>query len=182
MAGAESSTVARNYAQALLVLARKADDQAGWGNMLRQVANAIESDITLRRFLESPRIATDLKSEVLTKALSDRVPNLFMRFIQTLVRNRRQTIIPSIADEYETLLDESEGVVHARVTVAMPIGEAEQQSLAASLSKTVGRKVIPHMITDPAILGGVVVRMGDTVMDGSLRRKLTRLKRSMSAK
>ena len=68
-AGVQGESVARNYAEALLVLARKADDAAGWGTMLRQVATAIRTDTTLARFLESPRISGDAKSAVLTKAL-----------------------------------------------------------------------------------------------------------------
>jgi F-type H+-transporting ATPase subunit delta len=178
----QGTTVARNYAEALLTLARKAEDPAGWSNMLRQVANAIQSDATLRHFLESPRIAGDAKADVLTKALSDRVPRLFMRFIQTLVQNRRQSMIPRIADEYETLLDESLNIVHARVTVAKPLSDDEGKALADSLSRTIGRQVVPHVEVQPAILGGVIVRMGDVVMDGSLRRKLNGLKRRMSVK
>lgn len=173
--------VSRNYADALLALARKADDPHGWGTMLRQVANAIDSDITLRQFLESPRIAGDIKSKVLTTALSDRVPRIFLRFIQMLVQNRRQGLIPRIADEYDTLLDESLDIVHARVTVAKPIDDGEKDALTASLTKTVGRQVVPHIEVDPRILGGVVVRMGDTVMDGSLRRKLGAIKRRMAS-
>ena len=124
-AGVQGESVARNYAEALLVLARKADDAAGWGTMLRQVATAIRTDTTLARFLESPRISGDAKSAVLTKALGERVPRLFLRFLQQLVRNRRQMLVPIIADEYDTLLDASEGIVHAKVTVARETGEAE---------------------------------------------------------
>jgi F-type H+-transporting ATPase subunit delta len=178
----QGTTVTRNYADALLALARKAEDPAGWGAMLRQVANAIDADETLRNFLASPRVASEVKISVLTKALSDRVPRIFMRFIQMLVQNRRQSLIPRIADEYETLLDESENIVHARVTVARPIGDSEKDALAASLTKTVGRRVVPHIEIDQRILGGVVVRMGDVVMDGSLRRRLNAIKRKMVAR
>lgn len=178
-AGVQGESVARNYAEALLTLARKAEDPAGWGSMLRQVANAIETDLTLSRFLESPRIAADQKSAVLTKALGDRVPRLFLKFLQQLVRNRRQGLIPVIANEYDTLLDASAGIVHARVTLAKPASDEEVSSIGQQLSKVVGKTVVPHVTVDPAIIGGVVVRMGDTVMDGSLRRKLAMLRRRM---
>jgi F-type H+-transporting ATPase subunit delta len=180
-AGVQGESVARNYAEALLILARKAEDAAGWGVMLRQIATAIETDITLFRFLESPRIAADQKSEVLTKALGDRVPRLFLRFLQQLVKNRRQLLIPTVANEYDTLLDASEGIVHARVTVARETGDDERDEIAKRLSAIVGKTVVPHMVVDAAILGGVVVRIGDTVMDGSLRRKLGLLRRRMGA-
>ncbi|MFN7457901.1 MAG: F0F1 ATP synthase subunit delta, partial [Gemmatimonas sp.] len=85
-AGVQGESVARNYAEALLTLARTAEDPAGWGIMLRQVATAMTTDITLSRFHESPRIAADAKSALLSKALGDRVPRHFLRFLQQLVR------------------------------------------------------------------------------------------------
>jgi F-type H+-transporting ATPase subunit delta len=178
-AGVQGESIARNYAEALLALARKAEDPAGWGAMLRQVANAISADVTLSRFLESPRISADAKSMVLSKALGDRVPRLFLRFLQQLVRNRRQMLVPAIADEYDTLLDASQGIVHAKVTVAREAGADETRMIADRLSQVVGKQVVPHVVVDPAIIGGVVVRMGDTVMDGSVRRKLAKLRRRM---
>jgi F-type H+-transporting ATPase subunit delta len=180
-AGVQGESVARNYAEALLMLARKADDAAGWGTMLRQMANAISADATLAGFLESPRIAADAKSAVLSKALGERVPRHFLRFLQQLVKNRRQTLIPAIANEYDTLLDASEGIVHAKVTVARETGDEETAMIADRLSKVVGKKVVPHVAIDPTIIGGVVVRMGDTVMDGSVRRRLSKLRTRMGA-
>lgn len=173
------TTVARNYADALLALGRKAGDASGWGTMLRQVANAISEDLTLQRFLESPRIPAEHKVGMLTRALGDRVPRIFMKFIQALVHNRRQTLIPAIADEYDTLLDASNGIVHARVTVARETSDEERTAIAARLSTATGKQVVPHLQIDPSIIGGVVVRIGDTVMDGSLRRKLAMLRRKM---
>ncbi|MFN7457753.1 MAG: F0F1 ATP synthase subunit delta [Gemmatimonas sp.] len=178
-AGVQGESVARNYAEALLTLARKAEDPAGWGVMLRQVATAMTTDITLSRFLESPRIAADAKSALLSKALGDRVPRHFLRFLQQLVRNRRQMLVPVIADEYDTLLDASQGIVHARVTLARPAGDDETAMIGQRLSKVVGRTVVPHVTVDPTILGGVVVRMGDTVMDGSVSRRLATLRSRM---
>jgi F-type H+-transporting ATPase subunit delta len=180
MSTADGSTVARNYAETLLALARKAEDAPGWGNMLRQVANAMTSDATLHGFLESPRIASERKSDVLSKALGDRVPRVFLLFLHSLVKNRRQMLIPQIANEYDTLLDASNGIVHARVTVSRETPDAERDAIAKQLSRTVGKTVVPHLEVDPSILGGIIVRIGDTVMDGSLRRRLGLLRRRMS--
>jgi F-type H+-transporting ATPase subunit delta len=173
------STIARNYAEALLELARRAEDPAGWGKLIRDVSSGIEQDITLRQFLESPKISEAQKNEVFFQALGDRVPRHFLRFLQTLVRKRRQKLIPEIAGEYDNLLDVHEGRMHANVTVAKPVTEAEENSIAAELSRVMGKTVVPHMQVNPAILGGVVVKMGDTVMDGSVRRRLSRLKGRM---
>lgn len=180
-AGAQGESVARNYAEALLMLARKANDAAGWGALLRQIATAIDADATLRGFLDSPRIAGEAKSAVLAKALGDRVPRLFLKFLQQLVKNRRQGLIPLIADEYDTLHDAAQGIVHARVTVARAAADDEVAMIGARLSAIVGKSVVPHLQVDPSVLGGVVVRLGDTVMDGSVRRKLALLRRRMTA-
>jgi len=169
------TTVARNYAEALLALATKADNRAGFGAMIHDVASAMAQTETLRRFLESPRVSAEQKSAVLSKAFGDRVPRLFLRFIQTLVQNRRQMLIPQIATEYTNLLEQAEGRVHADVTVAQPLSDADTASLAASLSKTLGRTVVPHVTVNAAIMGGMVVKVGDTVMDGSIRRRLATL-------
>ena len=176
------ATIARNYAEALLELARRAEDPAGWGKLIRDIANGVEQDITLKHFLESPKISEAQKNEVFFQALGDRVPRHFLRFMQTLVRKRRQMLIPEIAIEYDNLLDIHEGRVHANVTVARPAADAEENSIAKELSRVIGKTVVPHMNVNPAILGGVVVKIGDTVMDGSVRRRLARLKGQMLAR
>lgn len=176
------STIARNYAEALLELARRAEDPAGWGKLIRDVASGIEQDITLRHFLESPKISEAQKNEIFFQALGDRVPRNFLRFLQTLVRKRRQNLIPEIAIEYDNLLDIHEGRVHANVTVAAEVSGDEESSIAKELSRVIGKTVVPHMQVNPAILGGVVVKIGDTVMDGSVRRRLARLKSQMLAR
>ncbi len=177
---AQSSTVGRNYAEALLTLARKAGDPAGWGALVRQVADAIEGDVQLRRFLESPRIPAAAKIGVFQKALGDRVPALMLRWLQSLVRNRRQAMLPLIADEYDTLLDASENRVHARLTFASAPADADTADIAARLASVLGKSVVPHVVVDPTVLGGVVVRVGDTIMDGSVRRRLQVLRRQMA--
>ena len=175
------TTIARNYAEALLELARRAEDTAGWGKLIRDIANGVQQDITLKHFLESPKISEAKKNEVFLEALGDRVPRHFLRFLQTLVRKRRQMLIPEIAVEYESLLDVVEGRVHANVTVARPATAVDEARIAEHLSRVVGKNVVPHMNVNPAILGGVVIRIGDTVMDGSVRKRLSRLKGRMLA-
>jgi F-type H+-transporting ATPase subunit delta len=175
------TTIARNYAEALLSLARKANDLAGYGAMIDAVADALQRDETLRRFLESPRVSGEQKNGVLARAFQDRMPRLFVRFLQALVNNRRQMLIPQIAIEYASLVDEIEGRVHAQVTMSRDPSSGERDAIAAQLSRALGKRVVPHVTVNPAILGGVVVRVGDTVMDGSVRRRLALLRSRMVA-
>lgn len=175
------STIARNYAEALLELARRAEDTAGWGKLIDDVAGGMRENITLTRFLESPKISEAQKCDVLFEALGDRVPRHFLRFLQALIRKRRQMLIPAIAAEYHDLLDASENTVHASVTVARDISESDQNGIAAHLSRVLGKRVVTHMHVNADILGGVIVKVGDTVMDGSVRRRLATLRGRMLA-
>lgn len=173
------STIARNYAETLIELARRAQDLEGWGRMMMEVADALEADPSLRLFLDTPRVSADAKNEILAKAFQDRMPRHFVRFLQTLVNNRRQGLIPEIADEYRSLLDEAEGRVHAYVTVARESSDADKQFIAKELSRVLGKTVIPHLTVNPDILGGLVVRVGDEIMDGSVRRRLSSLRNQL---
>ena len=138
------STIARNYAEALLTLAGKANDLPGWGRLISDVAAAMDGDVRLRRFLESPRADAAQKNAVIAKAFAD-APRHFVRFLQALVTHRRQMLIPEIAIEYALLVDDVENRVHARVTLAKEPTADETASIATQLGKVLGKTVIPHV-------------------------------------
>ncbi len=173
------STIARNYAETLIILAGRANDLRGWGQTMTDVADAITQNRKLKLFLETPRIGAAEKNKVLTAAFQDRMPRNLLRFLQALVKNRRQMLIPEIAREYLDLVDAAEGRMHARVTVARETPESEQSAIAQHLSTIFGKTVIPHLTVDPSIMGGVIVHVGDTVLDGSVRKRLLSLRRQM---
>lgn len=173
------STIARNYAETLIELAKRADDLRGWGALIQSIADAVERDATLRVFLETPRVDGRTKAAVLRKALADRAPAKFVRFIETLVRHRRQTLIPAISREYYDLVDAVENRMHASVTVAREADDRTTKLIGDRLSKAFNKTVVPHLTVDPRILGGAIVRVGDTVMDGSVRRRLGALRHRM---
>jgi F-type H+-transporting ATPase subunit delta len=169
-------TIARNYAETLLELARRAGDLSGWGRHANEMVAAIEGNPRLRAFLESPRVSTPEKNRIIGKAFQDTLPRNFVRFLQALVTHRRQMLLPQIAAEYASLVDEVEGRVHATVQIARETDEAGRQMIADRLSAAIGKEVVPHFSVNPSILGGVIVRVGDRVMNGSVQRRLTRLK------
>jgi F-type H+-transporting ATPase subunit delta len=170
------TTVANNYAEALLELARRAEDLPGWGKLIQDVSNAMQDDPTLKLFLESPKVSEAQKAHVMSEALSDRVPRHFLRFLLALIRKRRQMLIPEIAEEYHNLVDVSEGRIHANVTVAREPSDSERSAIAENLSRVLGKQAMLHVSVNPAILGGVIVKVGDTVMDGSVRKRLGTLR------
>lgn len=173
------TTISRNYAEALVSLAQRADDLDGWGTMIDEFSDAIESDARLRGFLSTPRMSAKGKVEIITQAYNDRLPRLFVRFLAAVIQNRRQHLIPQIAEQYALLVDELQGRVHARVTVAREPDEQLQAKVKSQLGTITGKSVVPHFVVKPEILGGVIARIGDTVMDGSLARRLDALRGRM---
>lgn len=173
------TTIARNYAEALLELAQRGGDLRGWGEMIDNIANAMESDRRLRVFLESPRVSAQQKNDIFQKAYAGALPRTFVRFLQALITHRRQMLIPAIATEYHDLVDRVEGRVHASVSVAQPVDDRDRQIVTSQLSRALGKEVVPHFHVNPSILGGVIVRVGDTVLDGSVRRRMATLRARM---
>lgn len=173
------ATIARNYAETLFALAQKAGDLPGWGRMINEVGTAVRGDRTVKLFLESPKISADKKKELFSRSYEDRAPRLFVRFLHALVTNGRQNLIPDIAEEYLTLVDEAEGRMHATVTVSQEPDEATRAAVAQQLSRAFGKEVVPHFAVNAAILGGIIVKTGDTVLDGSVRRRLATLRGRM---
>lgn len=173
------ATIARNYAAALFAIAQKAGDLPGWGRMINEVGTAVGTDRTLRIFLESPKIPAEKKKALFTRSYQDRAPRLFVRFLHALVNNGRQNLLPEVAQEYLAMVDEAEGRMHATVTVAQEPDDSMRTAVKQQLSRAFGKEVVPHFSVNPAIMGGVVVRAGDTVIDGSIRRRLATLKTAM---
>lgn len=172
-------TIARNYAETLVSLAQRAGDLDGWGTTLTEIADSIEGDTRVANFLSSPKVSAKGKVEIITMAFQDRLPRLFVRFLAAVIANRRQNLIPQIATEYAMLVDELQGRVHARVTVASEPSDAMRASIDKQLGTITGKRVVTHFMVKPEILGGVIARVGDTVMDGSLVRRLENLRGQM---
>jgi len=180
----KSTTVARNYAEALVLAGEAAGGTRTierFGELLDAVAGAVVADERIAVALESPRVAKATKAEVLQRALADSAPPLFVRFLQAVVRRGRQGLFGEIAQEYQGLLDAKLNRVHAGVTVSTEMGERLEQHIIAQLKSALGKDVRAHFRTDAGILGGVVVRVGDRVYDGSVRRRLAELRRRLLA-
>lgn len=173
-------TVARNYAEALFAAGERTGDTETFADLIEAVSGAVAADERIRIVLESPRVRKSRKESLLRQALAGRAPEIFVRFLAAVVRRGRQGQLPGIAREYLGLVDIKFNRVHAGVTLAREPDAALQADIRDRLSRVLGgREVIPHFRTAPEILGGVIVRVGDRVMDGSLRRRMLLLRRQM---
>ena len=172
-------TVARNYAEVLVTLAQQAKDLDSWGAFMNEVAEACTSDERLRRFLESPRVTAAHKSKIIGAAFGTLLPAKLVKFLQAVVMHRRQHLLTEIAIEYHAQVDTLTGRVHAQVQVAREPDAERKAAIAKQLARITGLEVVPHFVVQPRILGGVVVKIGDTVMDGSVARRLATLRMRM---
>jgi len=176
----KNTTIARNYAEALFLAARDGQALEQYGQLLDAVAGAVQADERIAVALESPRVAKATKARLLAQALGDLAPEV-VRFLQAVVRRGRQGLLGDIAHEYQVLLDVKLNRVHAGVTLAAEPDARLEKQIVERLGRALGREVRAHFRSDRGILGGVVVRVGDRVFDGSLRRRVAALRRQLLA-
>lgn len=169
-------TVARSYAEALLELAERNEGLEPFSGAVDLLSDTLRGDGSFQLFLETPRIDAEAKKDVLRRTFSERVPPSFLKFMLVVVDKRRQRLFGKIVEAFNALVDERLGRTHVDITVSRSLEVGELESLTGRLSDLLDRKAIPHVRVDPEILGGVIIRAGDTIYDGSLRRKLDRMK------
>ena len=180
----KSTTIARNYAEALLLAAEAGDKGAveQYGRLMDAVAGAVGgADERIAVALDSPRVAKATKAALLERALADVAPPVFVRFLQAVIRRGRQGLLGEIAQEYQVLVDLKLDRVHAGVVLVEEPDARLEKQIVERLTAALGKEVRAHFRAERGIIGGVVVRVGDRVYDGSVRRKLTVLRRRMLA-
>jgi F-type H+-transporting ATPase subunit delta len=175
----KESLVARNYAEALIAVAAKEDAVERFGALLDAVGGVVEADPTVHAVLMSPRVPKGAKQAMLERALTGVAPATFVRFLQAVIQRGRQGLFAAMGEAYRDLADVHFNRAHASVVTAHPVDEALARIITERLTAAVGQTVVPHFRTDPAILGGVVVRVGDRAFDGSVRRRIQVLRSRM---
>ena len=173
--------IARNYADTLLELARRHGGQRTveeFGAAMELLADTV-ADPRVREFLSSPRIPAAERKEALRGALEGRVPDLFLRFVMVVVDKRRQRLLGDIAHEFQALVDQQTGRVRVRVAISHEPDEKLQKEITRALTARLGRDVIPTFTVDPSLLGGMVVRYGDEILDGSIKSRAAQLRRRL---
>lgn len=170
------ATVARSYAEALFALAEKHGQHDEFAAGTQMLEALLRLDPRVSQFLHTPKIEASVKKDALRDALSGRVHPLFLNFLLLVIDKRRQRLLAGIAREYRVLLDEKLGRLNVDVTLARAPEDAELREIATRLSRVLDREVVPHVHVDEGILGGIIVRYRDRVIDGSLRRRLLALR------
>lgn len=172
-------TVARNYAEALFELASADGEPELYGEALSQFVSVIEAERDFRLFLETPLLEPRAKKEVIGEVFGGRIPDRVLHFLYVLIDKRRARVLPQIAEEFAALVDEHFGRLLAEITIAAEPDEALKVDLRERLGSLLEREVIPRYRVNPRIIGGVIVKVGDRIMDGSVRHRLQMLRRSL---
>jgi F-type H+-transporting ATPase subunit delta len=174
------SAVSTRYAKALVEVVTEPGSNIGPQTaieQLRQVAAMIAGSDDLRNALNSPAVSPSRKRAVIAKLVS--VDVKIRNFLYVVIDHRRVHEIPSILEAFEMLIDEHLGFVRADVSSATPLNDSQRAALIAQLTRMVGKEAKVKFETDPALVAGVVARVGSKVYDGSVRGQLERLRATL---
>jgi F-type H+-transporting ATPase subunit delta len=176
---AELSTLARPYAKAAFEFARDNDALAQWSETL-SLAAQITQQQQVAQLLSSPSLTSGQMAETFGGLLGDDLTTKAANFIGALAMNKRLLLLPYISEQFQALKAQQEQTVNVEVTSAFELSEAEAAQLTKALSANLSREVNLSSTVDTNLIGGVVVRAGDTVIDGSVRSKLAQLADAMN--
>lgn len=164
--------IARRYAEALLEEAEHTGVIESVSSDMELIRDSLRLSRDLVLFFESPAIPGDKKQEIVEKLFAERVNPLTLRFMQLMVKKGREKLFPQVSQAFRDLYDERRGIVEIEARTALELDKEQADRLQAILSGITGKTVRIAWETDPGLVGGMVVRVDDTVYDGSIRNQL----------
>jgi F-type H+-transporting ATPase subunit delta len=169
---------AKRYAEAAHLIAREDGKEDAWAQGLAAMS-ALYGDPEAQAFFQNSATPPEQKRELVEKSLAGVEPPV-LNMALLLLRRGRATLGPQIAEAYQELLDESRGIHHATVTTAVPLSDEDRRAVERRLKELTGGEVVTKTQVDEDILGGLVVRIGDRLIDGSTRSRLQQLKQDLA--
>jgi F-type H+-transporting ATPase subunit delta len=173
-----SDIIARRYAEAYFKLAREAGTIDAWGDDLTRATEMLEQP-AVAEALRNPRVALHDRVKLildLTDGLEQQTRNL----VRLLVERGRSGILGEVLERYRLLADEASGLTRVEVTSAVPLDQSFEQSIRTTLAQRLGGRVHTTVRQDPSIIGGLIIRIGDRVIDSSLRTRLQQLRAALA--
>lgn len=169
---------AKRYAEAAHLLARESGSEDTWFAGLTTMSSLF-ADAEAQALLQNTRVPAADKLKLVEDTLADADP-LVLNMARLLLRRGRTALGPQIAEAFQEMLDEAKGIAHALVTSAIPLSQEDVTAVVQRLSEITGRQVVVETQVDERILGGLVVRIGDRLIDGSTKSRLEALKRQLA--
>ena len=177
----QASTTAVTYARSLLELAQERNLAQPIGDELQGIREVLEANPTFREFLKDPAVGADERTGVVDRVLRSRVDPLLSNFLGVLGVHGRLGLLDEIAAAYDDLLDELLGKVEVDVTVAQQLTPAELEQVRQRVSSALKKDAVVHQHVDDSIIGGLVLRVGDKLIDASVRSQLETMRRQFLA-
>ena len=174
------NTLARPYAKAAYEFASAAGQVDAWSAMLALTAAAVTEPVILKQ-LGNPALTRDGKVAFLKQLCEDNIDDTFGNFLCVLSENSRLTLLPMVHELFEAIKAEADRTVEVEVQSAFELSKEQLQTLAAALSKRLDRTVQPKATVNPALIGGLHIRAGDLVIDGSIRGRLNKLAEALKS-
>lgn len=174
----ELATSARPYAVAVFKRAKETGTMQNWSQSLAFMA-AVTSNGDISGVVDNPKIGKPSISELLLNICQDHIDKEAANFLKLLVQNGRLSLLSTIAKLFEGYKAEHEGYVDVQVTTAFELSEESFKGLAENLEKSLGKKINMNVAVDKSLIGGVLVRAGDQVIDGSIRGRLQHMQKTL---
>ena len=176
---AEYTTSARPYARAVYALATETSAVESWADALALIA-AVVSDASMQELLDKPQLGKEQKGELMLKVMSDKLNQQQQNLIKLMAENGRLRALPEVAHQFETYRAEAQGKVDAEVISAFALTSEQERAITEMLKSKLGRDVSITTSTDESLIGGVVIKAGDTIIDGSMKSQLESLAITLS--
>ncbi len=167
------------YSQAMFAIANEQHKLEEFGTELKSVRDVLQENPDLWKFICHPLVQPEVKKETLRTVFSDSTSPLVLQFLYVMIDRRREAAIICAIDGFIKLSRAAQNIEVAKVRVVKPLSAKEERKLVAGLEEMTGKKIEPLYYTDPSIIGGVIVQIGDRLIDGSLRRQLQDMKHSL---
>lgn len=170
----EFTTTARPYANAIYQVASESNTEKAWGEALELMSAAVAND-DMVRMLDNPRLKKEQKGELFLKVIGDKLSEQQQNLVRLMAENGRLKILPEVAVQYEVYRTIAEGKVDAVAVSAYPLTKEQESTIIKTLKDKLGREVTLTTSTDESLIGGVVIKAGDTIIDGSMKAQLAML-------
>tara|TARA_Y100001933_G_C18879171_1_gene513288 strand:+ start:380 stop:922 length:543 start_codon:yes stop_codon:yes gene_type:complete len=172
--------VSTTYAQALFEVAMELDKLDQIKDELGFINESFKEHPEFYEVFRTPKINKEERKDIITKVFDGKVSSEVMNFMKILIDKRRGTAISGIYNEYVDMVDDHKGVVKAVVESAIPLTDEEQKALTEKLAKVTGQEIHLSSVVNPEVIGGIVVKIGDKVIDGSVKSRLNIMKDNLA--
>jgi F-type H+-transporting ATPase subunit delta len=179
----KQTILARRYAKALFAVGKENDAYEAYNEILQGVAGLYKSIPEVADALTNPLYPIDVRGKVMEGLIkSIGVDKVSANFLNLLVEKKRAGILPDIAEEFQIMVDDEKNISHGSVISAVELSDTLQAKVQAALEKLTGKKVELSTSVDPSLIGGIIAKVGDLVLDGSIKTQLAGLKDSIKGR